>query len=763
MTATISALCAGALAAAQPASDATASPGATYQPNDYCLGQCGDILPPGANGSATLTEILLHQTLGAKPRHSDDQLGRYAKLADGYPTLTTGTINEFFLDASFGVADNQVERRYTPRDDVVIVRDKTTGAPHIYGDTRSGTTFGAGYAAAEDRLWVMDLLRRVGRGQLSSYAGGAPANRALEQGFFVTAPYTEQELQDQVDRAAARGGERGQLALADAKSYLDGVNEYISDARRGRYFPGEYVLTGHIDPVLNIGQIEPFKLTDLVVLAAVVGAQFGAGGGGEVQAAIAKLAFQERYGAEAGERAWQAFRAANDPEHVLTVHDGSFPYGKTPADPQGRAMPDPGSVEQQQAVFDAQGGAARAGGDDGVLPAGLLSESGGMSNALVVSGAHTESSHPIAVFGPQTGYFAPQLLLLQELQGPGISARGASFAGLSFYVLLGRGQDYSWSATSAGQDVIDTYAVELCEPGGGAPTKQSNHYLWRGACRPMQVIERENSWKPTLADPTPAGSYTLKAFRTGYGPVTHRATVDGTPVAYTTLRSSWLREIDSVIGFQMFNDPAEMGSVAAFQHSASQINYTFNWFYVNSSDTGYYNSGANPVRASDVDPSMPIVSDPAYEWRGWDPSDNTADYTPFQAHPHSENQAYYVNWNNGQAADYSSGGYDKSAVHRVDLLDRRVKALIADGGKVTRGSLTKAMAEAGLTDLRAERLLPKLFRVIGDADIDDPILADAVADLKAWHAAGALRAESSPGSKRYAHAEAIRVLDAWWP
>jgi hypothetical protein len=31
------------------------------------------------------------------------------------------------------------------------------------------------------------------------------------------------------------------------------------------------VLTGHIDAITNAGTIEPFKLTDLVVLSAVVG------------------------------------------------------------------------------------------------------------------------------------------------------------------------------------------------------------------------------------------------------------------------------------------------------------------------------------------------------------------------------------------------------------------------------------------------------------------------------------------------------------
>jgi acyl-homoserine lactone acylase PvdQ len=248
-----------------------------------------------------------------------------------------------------------------------------------------------------------------------------------------------------------------------------------------------------------------------------------------------------------------------------------------------------------------------------------------MSNALVVSGAHTASGHPVAVFGPQTGYFAPQLLMLQELQGPGNSARGASFAGLGMYVELGRGQDYAWSATSAAQDVTDTYAVRLCQ--------DDTHYLLHGTCVAMEKLERTNSWSPTLADSTPAGSYRMQVWRTAYGPVEYRATVGGTPVAYTQLRSSYMHEADSIIGFQELNDPGFVHDAASFQKAAQDINYTFNWFYADSRQTAYYNSGTNPVRAPGVDPSFPVWGTGPYDWQGFDPAHNTADYTPPAQHP----------------------------------------------------------------------------------------------------------------------------------
>ena len=89
---------------------APASAASAYQAsNDYCLGQCNDILPPGENGNATLAEILAFQTFGTRPRHASDQLANYANLLNSYTGLSTDQIGQFFNDAGFGVPASQIE------------------------------------------------------------------------------------------------------------------------------------------------------------------------------------------------------------------------------------------------------------------------------------------------------------------------------------------------------------------------------------------------------------------------------------------------------------------------------------------------------------------------------------------------------------------------------------------------------------------------------------------------------------------------------
>src|SRR6201995_1020760 len=327
-----------------------------------------------------------------------------------------------------------------------------------------------------------------------------------------------------------------------------------------------------------------------------------------------------------------SFDDPNDPEAPTTVHKTKFPYQSLPkpskAVAKTIALPDPGSVAQANEVVGgaapaAQARAAHAAGKGrsglGLGTAansgpGLLAFPRAMSNALLVSGKDSASGHPLAVMGPQVSYFSPEILMEEDIHGPGIDADGAAFPGVNLYVELGHGTDYAWSATSAGQNIIDTFAVPLCNPSGGAVSKSSDYYVLHGQCVAMETLTDQESWSPNLADSTPAGSITLQTERTAFGIVIARATVKGKPVAYTNLRSTYMHELDSATGFADFNDPADMRTPLDFFNSANHIGYTFNWFFANSQHIAYFNSGQNPVRAAHTDPLFPTWSTDA--WKG---------------------------------------------------------------------------------------------------------------------------------------------------
>ena len=72
-----------------------------------------------------------------------------------------------------------------------------------------------------------------------------------------------------------------------------------------------------------------------------------------------------------------------------------------------------------------------------------------------------------------------------------------------------------------------------------------------------------------------------------------------------TQRSTYDHDIDSVVGFLGFGDPNLTHDANSWMDSAGKIDFTFNWFYVDDKDTGYYVSGLDPVRNPAADPTLP--------------------------------------------------------------------------------------------------------------------------------------------------------------
>jgi acyl-homoserine lactone acylase PvdQ len=729
-------------------------PGNGPQPEPYRANDGGgfrDILPPGTRGRYNAVELAAFLANGTTVPHCCDQLGMYRDLVYATPGLKAADIPKYFKDSSFGVQPGNVDRTYSPRSDVTIVRDKAFGVPHVYGKTRDGAMFGLGYVGAEDRLFFMDVLRHAGRGQLSSFAGGS--NAAMDAEQWEVAPYTEADLKRQADQPAGALGHQGDVLRRDVDNYIAGINRYIAEARLNpTLMPGEYAAIGRPQGPDN------WKREDLIATASLVGGIFGRGGGNELAWSQVADAFDDRFGKRRGARVFRDFRAAEDRAAPVTVLGSRrFPYQVRPKRPRGVARPDPGSLRTHEVV---SAGASSAG-----LSLSRTAFPPAASNALLISGRESASGHPLMVAGPQVAYFNPQILMEQDVHAPaapglpGIDAQGASFVGVNLYVQLGRGRDYAWSATSAGQDNIDTFALDLCEPGGGKPTINSMHYRFRGQCLPIEVLERHNQWAPTPGDPTPPGQQTLRAERTKMGLIAGRGTVRGKPVAFAKLRSTYFHEVDSAAGFMDFNTPEVVRSPRTFQRAANKIGYTFNWFYADSKHIAYFNSGANPVRAKRTNADFPVRA--RYEWRGWNPDTWLAKFAGFKRHPQVIDQKYLINWNNKQARGFrASDSVMYASTYRSVLLEDRAKRAIRGSRKLTLPKAIDIMELAGTSDLRAHAVLPLALKIVGRPR--DKTLRAAVATLRAWRRAGGHRKDANRDG-RYDHAAAVQLMDAWWP
>jgi len=380
-----------------------------------------------------------------------------------------------------------------------------------------------------------------------------------------------------------------------------------------------------------------------------------------------------------------------------------------------------------------------------------MREGGHASNWELVSAKNSATGHPIGVLGPQVGYYVPQILLEEDLHGPGIDARGAAFPGVNLIVQLGHGRDYAWSATTATADNVDTFAEVLC--------KDKLHYRYKGKCLPMEVLTRTNAWKPSALDSTPAGSETLTAYRTVHGIVIARGKVHGKKVAYVTARTTYFHEADSVVGFSELNNPSVMTGPAAFKQAASKIKFLFNWSYLDSQHIAYYMSGDLPQRKKGTSPDFPVFADKG--WKGFDPTLHTEKLVGFKAHPQAVDPDFLVSWNNKQAPKFaaSDSQYAYGPVFRSEMIADRVRAATKGKRKMTLAQLIQAMELPATEDLRAYAVLPEISKVIGHPG---GRIGKAMKQLKAWRKTGS-QLKDADGDGVYEHNSAVELMDAWWP
>jgi acyl-homoserine lactone acylase PvdQ len=732
-----------ALAAALLPATALAADPQPYGTND--AGGFRNVLPPGQTGNVTALDLARNQANGARPAHFDDQLALYTDLLYASPTLTDADIPKYFKDATFGVKDGNVERTYSPRAGVTIIRDKEYGVPRVYGDTDEDVAFGAGYIAGEDRLFFIDVLRNTGRAQLSSFVGGSRGNREMDRVQWGIAPYTEADLQKQIDNAPKLYGADGVRMVKLLDAFVAGINAYIDDLTPATT-PAEYTAFGKVPT--------KWKPTDVIAEASLVGGIFGKGGGSEVDSSEVLNALVKRFGPKAGRRSWADFRSKNDPEAPVTVLGKRFPYQTQSAfSKRGLAVPDRGSVEDVPVgpPLDPPASGRSALGDQLMRQ---FAENPLASNWEMVSARESATGRPIGVLGPQVGYFVPQVLMEQELHGPSFDARGAAFPGVNLVVQLGHGRDYAWSATTATTDNVDTFAEVLCE--------DESQYLYRGECRPFEKLERRNSWTPNASDRTPPGSETLTALRSVHGIVYARGTVKGKKVAFVRSRTTYFHEADSAIGFLRLNDPNYVRDAQSFRKAVGGISFLFNWAYIDSEDIAYQLSGDHPVRAKGTSPDFPVLGTGEFDWQGFDPELFTMDTLPLDARPHAVNQKYLVSWNNKQARGFAAADdqFSFGPIYRSQMIERRIRKDIAGEKKMTLAQLVQAMEEPASEDIRGARLVPVLAKAVGK--VKDPKLREALATLKAWRASGSHRRDLDKDGKAD-DGEAIRIMDAWYP
>lgn len=105
------------------------------------------------------------------------------------------------------------------------------GVPHIYATSSKDAMLALGYVHAQDRLWQMELMRRIAPGRLSAIFGSV----ALKNDMFFAGLGIE-EASEKAIALLDKNSPSYQLTMA----YLDGINQYMEEGTA----PIEFSLVG---------------------------------------------------------------------------------------------------------------------------------------------------------------------------------------------------------------------------------------------------------------------------------------------------------------------------------------------------------------------------------------------------------------------------------------------------------------------------------------------------------------------------------------
>ena len=281
---------------------------------------------------------------------------------------------------------------------IQVIRDRH-GVPHIYAQNPNDAYFGLGFVHAQDRLWQMEVNRRIAAGRLSELFGASTVDTDK---FLRTIG-----IRDQAERSIGR---LDSVTRAGLDAYAAGVNAFLA-TRRGA-LPPEFVFFRH--------EPEPWTPADSVAWVKMMAWDLS----GNWSTELARLRLLRRL----------------SPQQIAEFF---APY--------------PGEAPIELAGLDeAHFAAARRLELDRLAAIMPAPPEGIGSNNWAVSGARSATRKPLLANDPHLGLATPAIWYFAHMSAPGLDVIGASLPGVPA-IVLGRTQRVAWAFTNTGPDTQDLY------------------------------------------------------------------------------------------------------------------------------------------------------------------------------------------------------------------------------------------------------------------------------------------------------------------
>lgn len=280
------------------------------------------------------------------------------------------------------------------------------GIPHIYAQNEADAYRALGYVHAQDRLFQLEMMRRVGSGTLAEFLG----EDLLEIDQFFHTLGIPKHSKESSSAFLAQGETPWKKA---AEAYLAGVNEYIENGT----LPVEYLLLGE--------KPRPYTFEDMHSIIGYMSFTFAMGL--KTDPLVTKMA------KELGPEYLNSLSVQTLPEHYLIPV--SYPDSLT------------GNTEQTSSTFVAM---------LEKLPLPMLEG----SNGWVISGSRTKSGKVLFNNDTHIGFSSPAVWYEAHIEYPGYSFYGNHLAGIPFG-LVGHSRHHSLGLTMFENDDQDFFEEKL--------------------------------------------------------------------------------------------------------------------------------------------------------------------------------------------------------------------------------------------------------------------------------------------------------------
>jgi penicillin G amidase len=631
-----------------------------------------------------------------------------------------------------------------------VARDRL-GIVHVHARNRHDLYFLQGTVHAEDRLFQMDVNRRVASGTLAELLGPGALGSDVQMRTIG--------LRRAAERSLAAISPRGVEAL---EAYAEGVNAFVAS----HPLPPEYA-------ALHLTRFAPWTPVDSLVVGKLIafGLSFDLDTGLTQQLAAYQAA-GAAHGFDGAKLFFEDLMRSEPFTAASTVPDASAPAPRGRAGGLSGARLDAPARARLQAA--ARLGAAylrRAAKVPALAQAVGRDTAVQGSNEWGVAGRNTVDGRPLVANDPHLALDQPSTFYPIQLQAGATDVIGSGFAGIPG-VIVGHNRFISWGATTNPMDVTDTF-LEQVRPDASSPSGLAT--VFQGRLEPVQAIPevfRQNnpaSGRPDDVTVVPPGgpvpAATLIVPRRNNGPIIQLDLAAGQALSVQYTGFSATREVDT---FLTWDDARGLDD---FRRGLETFDFgSQNWAYSDvHGNLAYFTSGELPLRedlqAGTVRGLPPFFVRDGTGGNEWLPvrQRQPGQAVPYEILPPDElphvvnpPAGFFVNANNDPAGTtldndplnqlrpgggifYLNPGYDGFRAGRItELLRQRLR----HGHKVSMDDMQRIQADTGLID--AEVLTPFVVRALDRARHGadptlaglgrDPGVVEAVRRLAGWDA-----------------------------